>query len=199
MLSQRLRAPIAPEKACRIERWLATVRVGLAIAALFAIWIDPSEIGYSWWAYWLLSFYVLYGVVVMLLVRSRQQCTPAFRLVVHGLDILWPVLISAFATGERNAFFLFFVFVLAAAAYRWGLWETLETASFAVALLWIENFVVPWAGSLFMRHGLPPLGVDVTQLEPKHLFMRSVYLLMMGLLLGYMGEQQKKLRAEKEA
>ena len=185
----------APGEAHRIERWLATVRFGLAIAALFAIWIDPSEIGYSWWAYWLLSFYVLYGVVVVILLRFRQQSTLAFRLAVHGLDILWPVLISALATGERNAFFLFFVFVLAAAAYRWGLWETLETASFAVVLLWIENFVIPWAESLLMRHGLPPLGLDVTQLEPKHLFMRSIYLLMMGLLLGYMAKQQKKLRA----
>lgn len=186
----------------RVERWLATARVGLAISALFAIWMDPSEIGYSGWAYWLLSFYIVHGVVVMMLLRLRQQSTPAFRLVVHGLDIVWPALIAAFATGERNAFFLFFVFVLAAAAYRWGLWETLETSALAVTLLWIESFVihhglVSWSNAFLGAHRLPTLGLDVTELEPKHLFMRSVYLFVMALLLGYMGEQQKKLRAER--
>jgi signal transduction histidine kinase len=42
------------------------------------------------------------------------------------------------------------------------------------------------------------LGIDVVELEPKHLFMRSVYLLVMGWLLGYLAEQQKQLRAEVE-
>ena len=192
---------MGPSEVRRIERWLATARVGLAISALFAIWMDP-EIGYSPWAFWLLGFYIVHGVVVMLLLRFRQESTPAFRVVVHALDIIWPALISVFASGQRNPFFLFFVFVLAAAAYRWGLWETLETASLAVALLWMESLLVSrgfvvWADRLLVPYGLPQLGVDVTELEPKHLFMRSVYLLVMGLLLGYMAEQQKKLRAEK--
>jgi hypothetical protein len=39
--------------------------------------------------------------------------------------------------------------------------------------------------------------VDTGDFEPKRLFMRSVYLLVMGLLLGYLAEQQKQLRAEK--
>ena len=194
---------MGPGEVRRVERWLATARVGLAISALLATWMDPSEIGYSWWAYCLLTFYIIHGVVVMMLLRLRQQSTPAFRLVVHGLDILWPALIAAFAPGERNAFFLFFVFVLAAAAYRWGLWETVETAALAVSLLWIESFIVrhgfvSWSTAFLSRHGLPPWRLEaVTQLEPKHLFMRSVYLAVMALLLGYMGEQQKKLRAEK--
>jgi signal transduction histidine kinase len=47
----------------------------------------------------------------------------------------------------------------------------------------------------------PPLaevGIDGVELEPKHLFMRSVYLLVMGWQLGYLAEQQKQLRAEVE-
>jgi signal transduction histidine kinase len=193
-----------PGEIRRIERWLATARLGLAISALFAIWMDPTEIGHSPWAYWLLSFYIMHGVAVMLAVRFRQQSTPAFRIVVHSLDVLWPALISAFATDQGNRFFLFFVFVLAAAAYRWGLWETLETASVAIALLWVESFIVRQgfissADAFLQRHNLPGLSLDLTGLEPRHLFMRSVYLLIMGLLLGYMAEQQKKLRAEKVA
>jgi hypothetical protein len=41
------------------------------------------------------------------------------------------------------------------------------------------------------------LRMNVTEFEPKRLFMLSVYLLVMGLLLGYLAEQQKHLRAEK--
>jgi signal transduction histidine kinase len=44
---------------------------------------------------------------------------------------------------------------------------------------------------------LPFLQVNTTDFEPKHLFMRSVYLLVLGILLGYLAEQQKQLRAEK--
>jgi signal transduction histidine kinase len=41
--------------------------------------------------------------------------------------------------------------------------------------------------------------MNTTEFEPKRLFMLSVYLLVMGLLLGYLSEQQKHLRAEKAA
>ena len=41
------------------------------------------------------------------------------------------------------------------------------------------------------------LRVNVREFEPQRLFMLSVYLLVMGLLLGYLAEQQKHLRAEK--
>jgi signal transduction histidine kinase len=41
------------------------------------------------------------------------------------------------------------------------------------------------------------LGVQASDFEPKRLFMLSIYLLVMGLLLGYLAEQQKQLRSEK--
>ena len=41
------------------------------------------------------------------------------------------------------------------------------------------------------------LRVNLREFEPERLFMLSVYLLVMGLLLGYLAEQQKHLRAEK--
>ena len=134
--------------------------------------------------------------------RNRR---PNFRLLVHSADIIWPGLISVFATGQSNLFFLFFVFVLAGAAYRWGLWETVGTAVAAVFLLWIESFTliqlnfVGWVNDLLLRPKLhlPPLQVNTTEFDPKHLFMRSVYLLVLGFLLGYLAEQQKQLRAEK--
>jgi signal transduction histidine kinase len=186
----------------RIERWLATARVFLAISTLVAVLMDPGEIRYSIWVSALLASYIAHSVVIMLLLRIRQESTPAFRFVVHAADVVWPGLISAFAVGSRNPFFLFFVFVIAAAAYRWGLWETIGTAISSLIVLWAESLAfhlgfLSWLDQLLFAHNMPLLRVDVADFEPKALFMRSVYLLVLGLLLGYLAEQQKQLRAEK--
>ena len=194
-------APADPSEVRRIERWLATARVFLAVSALAAIYMDPTQLGHAPIAYALLGLYLIHGVLVMTLLRRRKQSTVAFRILVHAADIVWPAFISVFAEGPRSPFFLFFFFVLAASAYRWGLWETLSTAAAEVALLWIESFVLLHVWSL--REGSLPwnllegLRVNLDEFEPKRLFMLSIYLLVMGLLLGYLAEQQKHLRAEK--
>ena len=196
----RSQVPSDPSETRRIERWLATARVFLAVSTLAAIYMDPTQLGHAPVAYGLLGLYLIHGVLVITLLRRRQQSTAAFRLLVHIADIVWPALISIFAEEARSPFFLFFFFVLAAAAYRWGLWETLSTAAAEVALLWIESFLFlhVWtpSGPLPWR-ALSGLNVNLTQFEPKRLFMLSIYLLVMGLLLGYLAGQQKKLRAEK--
>jgi signal transduction histidine kinase len=180
---------------------LATARVSLTIAALVTLWMEPARgVVYSRGLFWLLTVYLVHGVVVMLLVRFRHQSTRSFRLVVHGGDIVWPVLMTVFTTAQRGPFFLFFVFVMAAAAYRWGLWETVGTAVAAVVLLWTEAIAVRPAieqaanGYLGAMH-MPQLGMR--QLDSQQLFLTSVYLMVLGLLLGYMAENQKKLRAER--
>src|SRR5579863_1345955 len=120
----RRRAPSSPDETRRIERWLATARVLLAISAIMSVLLDPTEILHSIWAAGLLAFYVALSFWILVLLRRRQQSTESFRLFVHAGDVVLPALISAFTRGQGNAFFLLFVFVLAEAAYRWGLWET---------------------------------------------------------------------------
>src|SRR5579872_3420627 len=163
--------------------------------------MDPTELGHSWAAYGLFVFYLANSILIVMLLRRRQKSTAAFRLMVHAGDVVWPAVISIFAEGPRSPFFLFFVFVLAAAAYRWGLWETLATASAEVALLWVESFTLIhfWVGpgGSLPWQAFTGLKINVGEFEPKRLFMLSVYLIVMGLLLGYLAEQQKHLRAEK--
>ena len=199
--SWRLRIPPDPDETRRIERWLATARVFLAVSTLVAIRMDPTELGHSWAAYGLFVFYMANGILILMLLRRRRESTPAFRVLVHAGDILWPAVISIFSEGPRTPFFLFFFFVLAAAAYRWGLWETLGTAAAEVVLLWVENVMVlhVWLGAeRSMRLlALTGLNVNTKGFEPQRLLMLSIYLLVMGLLLGYLAEQQKHLRAEK--
>lgn len=199
--SWRLRIPPDPGETRRIERWLATARVFLTISTLVAIRMDPTELGHSWAAYGLFVFYLANGILIIMLLRRRQRSTAAFRLLVHAGDVVWPAVISIFAESPRAPFFLFFFFVLAAAAYRWGLWETLGTAAAEVALLWIESLwvlhVIETPGGASRLSALTGLKVNVGGFDPERLFMLSVYLLLMGLLLGYLAERQKHLRAEK--
>lgn len=194
-------APIDPGEVRRTERWLATARVFLAVSALVAIRMDPTQLGNSPAAYGLLGFYMGNTILVLMLLRRRKASTPAFRIMVHAADIVWPAFISVFGDGPRSPFILFFVFVLTAAAYRWGLWETLSTAAAEVVLLWAESFLLfhVWAlpGRGLPWHLFSGLQMNTTEFEPKRLFMLSVYLLVMGLLLGYLARQQKHLRAEK--
>jgi signal transduction histidine kinase len=192
----RFRAPLSAGEIRRTERWLASARVALTIVAVATLWMEPARgFAHSRWLYWLLIVYFVNAVVVMLLVRFRPQSTQAFRLVVHAADIVWPVLIYLFATAQRGPFVLFFVFVMAAAAYRWGLWETVVTAVTAVVLLWVEAYVVR-AGLEPAAGRLSQMGVSAHELDPQQLVMFSVYLIVIGFLLGYMSENQKKVRAE---
>jgi signal transduction histidine kinase len=93
--------------------------------------------------------------------------------------------------------------LLAAAAYRWGLWETVMTAVASVSLLWLESVsfkegVVRALNTWSTHHRMPVIQVNILGTEPKQLLMESVYLIVMGLLLGYLAERQKKLSAEKD-
>jgi signal transduction histidine kinase len=195
-------APLSPEENLRTERWLATARVFLAVWALIALWLDPEEVR-SPWAYALLAFYIAHAAAILILLRSPQQSSSPLRLLVHCVDVLWPALISAYIIGQNNPFFLFFVFVLAAAAYRWGLWETVMTAVASVSLLWLESVsfkegILRALNTWATHHRMPVIQVNILGIEPKELFMESVYLIVMGLLLGYLAERQKKLSAEKD-
>jgi signal transduction histidine kinase len=70
-----------------------------------------------------------------------------------------------------------------------------------VALLWAESFALfhvrATRGGSLPWHIFSGLQINTVEFEPNRLFMLSVYLLVMGLLLGYLTEQQKHLRAEK--
>jgi signal transduction histidine kinase len=185
----RLKTTTAPGELRRVERVLATTRLFLATSFLAAIYVVPTEPGhYSAVVYLLLFLYLIHSFVVMILARIRLSPTLAFRLFVHGADIVWPTVVSLYTKEAISPFFLFFLFVLLEAAYRWGLWETLATSIISIALLGVENAVARWIR-------LPA----ALQIHPElnRLLLSAAYLLSMGLLIGYLAENEKQLRAEK--
>jgi signal transduction histidine kinase len=186
----RLRVPMPPGEARRNERVLATSRVFLATCFLVALYLDSSQPGHAvLLAYELIGLYLVHGVIVMWLVRFRQQPTRRFRVMVHAADIIWPGVISLFTAGPNSPWFLFFVFVLVAAAYRWALWETMATAFASIGMLSVEVVLARrWPGLLF--------GVRATT-DPNELIVGSAYIIVMGVLLGYLAQHDKRLQAER--
>ena len=107
-----------PGEAERAERVLASARSILAVAALIAIYIDPTEpTRYYLLAYSVLVAYVLYsfGVVIALpLVKKPLR----LQVPLHAAHLIWITVLTAFTQGPNTPFFVFFTFVLVSAAYR---------------------------------------------------------------------------------
>ena len=186
----RLGIPADPVDAYRAEGVLAFARVFVAIGSLVAIYLDPTEPSrFARLAYLALVLYVAHSFFILVLLRLRQGTTPRFPFLLHSVDVFWPAFITTFTEGPNSPFFLFFFFVLLAAAYRWGMRETLLTAGVAIALIFSQATLLsfgPWAVSHFLE--------GTFQLN--RLIIRSTYLLIIGFLVGYLSEAAKLLRAE---
>jgi signal transduction histidine kinase len=172
----------------RIERVLATVRIVLAVSALVAIYYDSTQPRrYAGIAYALLLMYVAYAVGVYIAIRRRPVVSSQASLGIHAIDILFPSIISLFTEGPNSPFFLFFGFVLLAAAYRWGMNKTLLTGAACIAVLLAEAVVLRSSSISNLFAG---------QYDLNTLIMRAAYLAIFAFLIGYLAEQEKRLRAQ---
>ncbi len=186
----RLRAPIASAEAQRTEQVLATARAFLATSGLVAIYFDPTEpTRYAGIAYGLMLAYAAQSLVLMLWLRLWPQATLRLRLVAHGVDVLFAGLLTLFTEGANSPLYVFFLFVLLAAAYRWGARETLLTAGAAVGVLLLEV-------ALTSSERWQAIEIFSQPIEFNRVIMRATYLALMGVLLGYLAEEEKQLRAE---
>ncbi len=187
---RRLRPALSPVEVQRIERVLAAARVFLGSTACLAILVNPIyPIESTALAFSLLAGYLAHGVLVLLLVRFRSTSSAPFRVTIHLTDIIWAAVITVFTEGPNNPFFLFFLFALVAAAYRWGFWETVGTAVVAILMLSLQVDLIAIAPARLQAL----LGGAS---DPNRLMMRAAYLFVFSLLLGYLAEEEKRLRAE---
>ena len=180
-------------QAPRIERILAVGRAFLTISALAAIYLDPTEpTRFAGLTYVLLLSYALYSIAVLIVVRRVARVGPRLGLALQAVDILWVSALTFFSEGPVSPFFLFFLFVSLAAAYRWGLRETVATTAITVSIVLLETAVAaagPWRDTWFaeFKFSLNPIIIQTT------------YLVLTGFLLGYLADQEKQFRAEMAA
>ncbi len=192
----RLNAPPDAAERLRTERVLASARIFLASAGMIAIYFDPTEPSrYASIAYVLLVGYLLYSVAVWA-VLDRLQKIPSSFLAVHAFDMIFPAAFTLFTAGPNSPFFLYFVFVLTAAAFRWGLLETAATSLFIATVILFEGAMLR-GGTVPVFHMQHQLGTWVQgEYEINRFIIRLSYLLILGVLLGYLAEEEKQLRAQ---
>jgi len=179
-----------PSEARAVERPVAALRVILATTGLFAITLDPTQPTiYAAAAYAMLAGYVGVSVAILVAVRARQTGR-AFAIATHILDVLVAAALMLFTQGPDSPFFVFLSFPLLVAGYRWGMRETLATAGAAILFLGVQAMLI---GS--PSGGAPPLVLGDINLN--RLIMRGVYLVIAGLLVGYLAENEKQRRRER--
>lgn len=171
----------------RVERVLASVRVFLTLTALVAVYVDPTEpTQYAEVAYAILIAYCVWGIAVWVIVHRSDEID-ALRHVIHVLDIAFPIVFMLFTAGPNSPFFVFLMFVMISASFRWGFPETMLTAAVVTVLLVVEAAVLSYGP----RHGWIE-----GQYEVNRFVIRVGYLLTLGVLVGYLGEEEKQWRAE---
>jgi signal transduction histidine kinase len=165
------------------ERLIAACRVALAALSLLAVWLDPTEpvrlVGFT---YWLLAAYALLSVALVRWLWVARSLPAALPALVHGVDLaVFFVLILA-TDGPTSPFFAFLVFALAAATVRWQ-----AVGTFWTGLVAVGQFLVVGVAATRLEPG--------TSLELNRFIIRTIYLVVLAVLLAYVGSYEKRLRA----
>ncbi len=130
---------------------LAIGRTFLTVSGLIAIYIDPTEPArLAELTYAVLFGYVLYSLIVVAFVHRATRVGSRDGEILHGIDILWVATLTFVSSGPTSPFFLFFLFIQLAAAYRWGFRETVVTTAVTVAIFLVETGIAgAWNPSWF--------------------------------------------------
>jgi signal transduction histidine kinase len=174
--------------AARLERVLAIGRAFLTVSGLIAIYVDPTEPArLAELTYAVLFGYFVYSMIVLLFVHRAPRFGSRDGQILHGIDILWTAVLTFISSGPGSPFFLFFLFVQLAAAYRWGFRETILTTTMTVGIFLVETGIAgAWNPTLFPWRDL----------DTNRTILRVVYFVLTGWLIGYLAEREKDLRAE---
>ena len=174
----------------RVESVLAFSRVFLAVTSLVAWRVRPaSTASYYHLGLIVLVGYTLHSLVLLALLQKARQPNRGLVLWTQASDIVWPATLCLFIDPPNSVFFVFFLFAMIAAAFRWGFVETMATAEISAALLLFQAAIVAYGPAWLHR-------LLFTTIEPTRLIMRCGFLLMTGFLLGFLAETEKELRAE---
>ena len=139
IISRRFAIPRGRSTLIGVERVLASVRTVLAFSSLLLLWLNPGVAYPRDVAAILVYLYLAHAIGLLAIVYLRAEISPRFSFLVHSGDILWAAVISLFGGAAENWFFLYFIFALLAAAFRWGMRETAMTTVAVVATMALDS------------------------------------------------------------
>src|SRR5437870_2314789 len=168
------------ERSYRTERIIAGARLILSVAAIEPFLSDSNQsLHQSNVAHSVVALYFLYAIVVIWIVDRNLMKLKRLGFYTQALDALWFPVILLHTQGENSPFFLFYIFSLVTASFRWGFKETFFVNTANVGMYVIVHFATAPSGFSFYRF-----------------LIRPTYLYVLACLIGYLGEHQK--RAQKQ-
>jgi len=189
--SAEVRAP------ARLERVLAVGRAFLTITTLVAIYLDPNQPArFVEQTYAVLIGYTIYSLAILAYVHRATRLGSRQGHVLHAMDILWTMVLTFVSEGPVRPFFLFFVFIVVAAGYRWGLFGTLATACVTITVYLVDVALYLTQTDLAATVSRHDTWFSSQGFELNRAILQVGYLLLTGFLLGYLAEQDKRSRSE---
>src|SRR5439155_4414165 len=166
----------------RTERIIAGARLILSIAAIELFLSDRGQsLQQSNVSYSVVALYFLYSIAVIWIVDRNLMKAKRVGFCTQAIDALWFPVILLHTQGENSPFFLFYVFSLITASFRWGFKETFFVNTANVGMYVIVHFATATAPRDFSSYGF---------------LIRPTYLYVLACLIGYLGEHQKKAQRQ---
>jgi signal transduction histidine kinase len=166
----------------RAEHLIASGRVILAAFFLLAIYVDPSEpFRYAALTYGILSGYVGYSLLVAVLVWRRSFNWQPLEVFTHSVDLAVFACLMFLTAGPNSPFFVYFIFILVCATFRWQWRGILCTALTTLAVI----IFLAWYPANLLHDN---------DFELNRFIIRIVYLMVIAIMLGYLGAYEQSLR-----
>ncbi len=172
---------ITPEQGWLLqrERAVAWLRVAFAVVAVFVIQLNPERVArFPELSFFSLGTFLLYSSTVLYFTRKRSTSSP-ISVLTTALDVVWIAVIVFSTGGTRTPFFFYYSFPVITASVRWGLRGSIPVALVGVGLYGIIRL------TLAAEAMEAPIGIDT-------ILIRSLYLLLLAGIFGYISEFEKK-------
>jgi hypothetical protein len=141
----------------RTERIIAGARLVLAIAAIGLMAAAPSQISTNPnEAYSAVALYLLYSVAVIWILDRGLMRIDRVGLFSQLADTFWFPVILLYTRTENSPFFLYYVYSLITASFRWGFKETLIFNTANVVMYAIVHYATAESRVGFHRFWLGP-------------------------------------------
>jgi signal transduction histidine kinase len=173
---------LTPEDAWLLQREkaVAWLRCVFALVAVAVIQINPDRIEhFPTLSLYSMGSFLLYSLVIVDLTRRGKLGSPVIGFLTTSLDVVWIGLIVFSTGGSQTPFFFYYSFPVITASVRWGLKGSIPVALVGVAIYGAIRLTLAAEGKD------TPIGIDT-------ILIRSLYLLLLAGIFGYISEFEKR-------
>ena len=162
------------------ERAVAWLRVAFAAVAVLVIQLNPERVArFPELSFFSLGTFLLYSSAILYFTERKRSTSSAISVLTTALDVVWIALIVFSTGGTRTPFFFYYSFPVITASVRWGLRGSIPVALVGVGIYGIIRL------TLAAEAMEAPIGIDT-------ILIRSLYLLLLAGIFGYISEFEKK-------